>query len=96
MIKELGITDETDWNETVQIELSLAELQIIYDCVGAVPIKYLNIKHKDNTFTDKYNASMFNGIYNELDDILFRHNGLTDDDIDVDTFVELDIVKGDE
>lgn len=96
MIKELGITNETDWNETVQIELSLAELQIIYDCVGAVPIKYLNIKHKDNAFTDKYNASMFNGIYNELDDILFRHNGLTDDDIDVDTFVELDIVKGDE
>ena len=96
MIKELGIVDEADWNEKVQIELSVADLQIIYDCVGAVPIKYLDLKHKDNAFINKYNASMFNGIYNELDDILFRHNGLTDYGLDVDTFVELDIVQGDE
>lgn len=96
MIKELGIIDETDWNEKVQIELSISDLQIIYDCVGAVPLKYLNIRHKDNSFTNKFNATMFNGIYNELDDILFRHNGLTDDGLDVDTFVKLDIVQGDE
>ena len=96
MIKELGVNDEPNWDEKLQLELSLAELQIIYDCVGAVPIRYLNLKHKENLFTNKYNDSMFHGIYSDLDDILSKHNGLTDDDIDVDTFVELDIVKGDE
>ena len=96
MIKELGVNDEPNWDEKLQLELSLAELQIIYDCVGAVPIRYLNLKHKENLFTNKYNASMFNGIYSDLDDILSKHNGLTDDDVDVDTFVELDIVQGDE
>ena len=96
MIKELGITNETNWNEKVQIELSVTDLQIIYDCVGAVPLKYLDLKHKNNAFSNKYNASMVNGIYNELNDILFRHNGLIDDGLDTDTFIELDIVKGDE
>lgn len=96
MIKELGITNETNWNETVQIELSLAELQIIYDCVGAVPIKYLNLKHKDNIFYNKYDATMFNNIYTRLDDILFRHNGLTDNESNVNIDIELSIVQGDE
>lgn len=96
MIRELGVNEEINWDEKVQIELSVAELQIIYDCVGAVPLKYLNLKHSYSTFGNKYNATMFNGMYRELDDILFRHNGLTDDGLDVDTFVELDIVQGDE
>lgn len=100
MIKELGMINEADWNEKIQIELSVADLQIIYDCVGAVPLKYLNLKHKDNSFTNKFNATMVatmvDGIYNELDEILFRHNGLTDDRLDIDDYIELDIIRGDE
>lgn len=93
MIKESGITNDVDWNEKVQIELSVADLQIIYDCVGAVPIKYLNLKHKNDMFATKYDATIFNSLYNELDDILFRHNGLTDEGLSADAFVELNIVE---
>ena len=96
MIKELGVTNETNWKETVQIELSLAELQIIYDCIGAVPITYLNLKHKNNTFYNKYDATMFNDIYNRLDDILFKHNGLTDNESNVNIDMELKIIGDDE
>ena len=92
MIKELGVTNETNWKETVQIELSLAELQIIYDCIGAVPITYLNLKHKNNMFGKKFDATIFNRIYNELDDVVFRHNGLTDNESNVNIDVELSIV----
>lgn len=92
MIKELGVVDEADWNKKIQIELSVADLQIIYDCVGAVPLKYLNLKHKDNIFYNKYDATIFNNIYTRLDDILFRHNGLTDNESNVNIDIELDII----
>ena len=96
MIKELGVDKVVNWNEKVQIEVSVADLQIIYDCVGAVPLKYLNLKHKNNAFTNKYDATMFNAIYNVLDDILSEHNGLTDDCTNVNIDMELKIIGDDE
>ena len=34
MIRELNRNNETDWNERIQLELNLADIQAIYDCVG--------------------------------------------------------------
>ena len=92
MIRELGLNNAVDWNENISIQLSMSDLQIIYDCVGAVPLKYLNAKHKNNTFFNKINANMFSEIYNNLDDIISRHNGFTDDTLDVNINIELDMI----
>lgn len=92
MIKELGQDKSADWDEIVQIELSVADLQMLYDCVGAVPLKYFNIRHQKDAFFTKYDANSFDSLYNQLDEILFRHKGITDDSLDV-TFVELEIVE---
>ena len=91
MIKELGLNNAVDWNENISLQLSMSDLQIIYDCVGAVPLKYLNAKHKNNTFFNKINAHTLTKIYDELDDIVSKHNGFTDDTLDVNIDIELDM-----
>ena len=40
MIKELNDNVTPNWGETIRLEMDLEDLQIIYDCVGAVPLKY--------------------------------------------------------
>lgn len=93
MIREINRNNKTDWNEKIQIELSLAELQIIYDTIGAIPYKYLNYKHKDTklNFDETEFRTQINSIYNSLDTIISEHNGITDSDIMINTDVEIEI-----
>ena len=95
MIKELNKDYKPNWDEKIEISLTLRDLQLIYDCVGAVPLKYLNYKHETSKFTKKYDATYFTSLYNELDDLLKAHNGVTDDDVSVNLNVELNMIGGD-
>lgn len=95
MIKELGRNTKTDWNEKIQLELNLSDIQIIYDCVGTVPEKYIDIKHKHSAFGGKekgYYGELLTDIYESLHVILCEHNGITDDDMMINPSVSLEIV----
>lgn len=101
MIKDLTKTFETNWNERIYLQLPLADLQIIYDCIGAVPSNYLIRKHEKSRFLadvidkSKFNdfSARINTLYNELDEIVSRYNGITDMDLSVNTDIELDIIE---
>lgn len=95
MIKELGRKTEANWYEKIQLEMSLQDLQIIFDCIGAVPTKYFEIKHKCTAFNRSYDVyrDLTNGLYEDLEQIISEHNGVTDNDIMVDTDIELKIIN---
>lgn len=94
MIRELNRDYETKWDEKIQIELSLEDLQVIYDCIGAVPPQFINIKHKNTSFnrSHEYHRQILHTLYEDLHTIISEHNGVTDDDMMVDTEVDLELV----
>ena len=89
MIKELNRRYEPNWDEEIKISLSLRDLQLIYDCVGAVPFKYINYRHETTKFRRNYDARCFTTLYDELEDILTFHNGVIDSDVSLNCDVEL-------
>ena len=96
MIRELGKGTRTDWNEKLNIEMTLQDLQILYDCIGAVPTKYLEEKHKNTIFNTIINQSysceeITNDLYESLYTIVSRHNGVVDDNQMVNINVELSL-----
>ena len=100
MIKEINRNNETNWFEKIQLEMTLQDLQILYDCLGAVPNKYLIEKHKytslnyiDDTMCSGISicSDITNDLYESLDKILSEHNGITDDNKMVNLNVELEI-----
>ena len=95
MVKELNRDCEPNWDEKIEISLSLRDLQLIYDCIGGVPLNYLNHKHKTSKFLNKYDATYFTRLYNELDEILNFHNGIVDEDTTI-NYAELIMTDGDE
>lgn len=86
MIKEIERNSNTpNWNEVITLELTLRDLQIIFDAVGAMPPRALEEKH------ELYNSSLFNAgmltydvssliddVYDELRKILTAYNGIID------------------
>ena len=95
MIRELNRNNETDWNERIQLELNLADIQAIYDCVGAIPDHYLDVKHKLTAFGGRkkgYYRELLTDLYESLHVILCEHNGVTDDDMMINPSVSLEIV----
>ena len=95
MIKELGEEYEykTDWTKKINLSVSLRDLQIIYDCIGAVPSKYLELKHKNTRFPITEFSELINHMYDEIDCILDRHNAITDYDSNINNNVELEVIN---
>lgn len=89
MIKELNKNYEPNWNEEIEIKLSLRDLQLIYDCVGAVPLSYINYKHENTKFTKRYDATFFTTVYDELDDLIVAHNGVNDESLNINKMLEM-------
>ena len=92
MIKELNDNVTPNWGETIRLEMDLEDLQIIYDCVGAVPLKYWKNKHKNTIFKNEINIycpNMITELYEEIEYIIDKHNGVTDNDINVNLDCEL-------
>ena len=74
---------KTYWDEKITVELTLADLQLLYDCVGAVSWRYILLRHDKTIFKEKIllkNSSNLTCLYNELEKIVDKHNGLTDED----------------
>lgn len=98
MIRELNRNNKTNWYEKIQLEMTLQDLQILYDCIGAVPIEYIKIKHKNTPFN--LMESMYDDIsvnlYDGLHTIISEHNGVTDDDEMVNIYLGLEMVKSNE
>lgn len=96
MIKDLTKKYGVNWDEKIQIELNLADLQIIYDSIGSIPATYFIKKHIKSGFSNIVKndfSSRLIAIYNELDDLITRYNGITDNDLDVNINLELEIVE---
>ena len=91
MIKEINRNNETNWYEKIQLEMNLQDLQILYDCLGAVSNKYLKEKHKHTSFN--YIDDIAIDLYEGLDKILLEHNGITDDNKMVNLNIELEMKK---
>ena len=89
MIRELNRNNKTNWSEKIQLEMNLSDLQVLYDCIGAVPNKYLEEKHKNTSFN--YIDDITIDLYEGLNRLLSEHNGITDDNKMVNLNVELDI-----
>ena len=99
MIRELNRNNETDWNEKIQLELNLADIQAIYDCVGVIPDHYLDVKHKLTAFGGHkkgYYGELLTDLYESLHVILCEHNGVTDDDMMVNPNVSIKVIGDDE
>lgn len=93
MIKELEKAQTVHWDEKIKLEMSLSDLQIIYDCIGAIPIRYLKEKHKNTNFEIKYyNSQIINDLYEELENIISKYNGITDSNKNV-NIIHLDITE---
>lgn len=82
MIKEI---ESKSWNETIKLELTLRDLQIIYDAIGSMPPRVIEEKHEKYGFSllregvITYDASsLIDDIYNELEKILIAYNGIID------------------
>ena len=91
MIKELNRNNKTDWYEKIQLEMTLQDLQVLYDCLGAIPNEYLEEKHKYTSFN--YINDIAIDLYESLDKILSEHNGITDDNKMVNLNIELEMKK---
>lgn len=86
MIKEIESKPKTpNWNEAIKLELTLRDLQIIYDAIGSMPPKVVEEKHKKRNSSllcesvVTYDvASLIHDIYNELEEILTVYNGIID------------------
>ena len=95
MIRELSKNTETNWKEKIQLEMTLEDLQTIYECVGAMPSKYIKIKHKHTKFgghDTSYYTSLLSDIYDSFHVILAEHNGVNDDDVMIHPNISLEII----
>ena len=86
MIKEIeGKSKTPNWNETIKLELTLRDLQIIYDAIGDILPSVIEEKHerygssllRESVITYDV-SSLIDDIYNELEKILIAYNGITD------------------
>ena len=99
MIKELGRKTDTNWHEKIQLELDLSDIQIIYDCIGAIPERYISVKHKNSAFGNRkkgYYGELLTDIYESLETILFEHNGVTDNDKMINPHISVEVIGDDE
>ena len=86
MIKEIESKSKIpNWNETIKLELTLRDLQIIYDAIGDIQPRVIEEKHerygssllRESVITYDV-SSLIDDIYNELEKILTAYNGIID------------------
>lgn len=87
MIKEIkNELDAPNWDKTITLELTLKDLQIIFDAVGDLPPRVIYEKHNENSpfysvipKTDMALIKLIDDIYNDLEIIIDKYNGVLDD-----------------
>lgn len=75
-MKLLLNTNETKWDENIKLELTLRELQIIRDSIGATN-HYTRSEIWDGTFEDcPYNPKQGTTLFNDINYILKDQGGV--------------------
>lgn len=85
-MKEVHIkmNEKPQWKKVIRIDLTLEELQIIYDCVGDIAFEDIHYKHNNeyNDYHQEWNKIfvpfMLNSVYEDLEQILNDNNGIVD------------------
>lgn len=85
MITEINKTDMPNWNKEITLKLNLKDLQIIFDAVGDLAPKVIYEKHNENSpfysvipKTDMALIKLIDDIYNDLEIIIDKYNGVLD------------------
>lgn len=84
MIRELRETDIPNWDEIITLQLTLKDLQIIFDAVGNISPNVLEEKHEHSSLHDiifeneMSSSKLIDKVYDELESILVKHNGVLD------------------
>lgn len=75
------LTDKTNWDENIKLELTLRELQIIRDSIGATNHN-MRSEIWDEIFTSEdcpYNSEQGTSLFNDVNYILKNKGGVTID-----------------
>lgn len=80
-MREVAIRTDANpqWNKTIRIDLTLTELQMIYDCVGSVSFCDIHYKHNDEKWNNILLPIMVDKLYDDLGKILDDNNGIIDE-----------------
>ena len=93
MIIEKTKFNKPNWDEKITLELSLEDLQVLYDCVGSIPWRYIKLRHERTSFKNRADKVEKLELYDSLEEILKNHNGLIDyDDIENNLNLNLNLV----
>ena len=85
-MKEVHIkmNEKPQWKKVIRIDLTLEELQIIYDCVGKISFRDIQYEHNNeyNDYHQEWNKifipAMLDNVYDDLEQILNDNNGIVD------------------
>lgn len=75
----IKMNENPQWNKTIRVDLTLTELQIIYDCVGSTPFCDIHYKHDDEKWNNILLPIMLDKLYDDLGKILGDNNGIIDE-----------------
>ena len=86
MIKEIkNELDTPNWDKIITLELTLKDLQIIFDAVGDLPPQVIKDKHMNSPLHDIMSidtismSNLIDEIYGSLEVIIDKYNGVLDD-----------------
>ena len=86
MVTEIKNNTITDWNKKITLQLTLKDLQFIFDAIGDLTICTLKEKHKENSpfysiisVNDIALIRLIDNLYDELRIIIDKYNGVLDD-----------------
>ena len=80
----IKMNENPQWKKVIRIDLTLEELQIIYDCVGNIAFEDINYKNNNeyNDYHQEWNKifipAMLDNVYDGLEQILNDNNGIVD------------------
>ena len=74
----IKMNEKPQWYKTIRVDLTLTELQMIYDCVGNTPFYDIHYKHDDEKWNNMLLPIMLDKLYDDLGKILDDNNGIID------------------
>lgn len=74
----IKMNENPQWYKTIRVDLTLTELQMIYDCVGNTPFCDIHYKHDDEKWNNMLLPIMLDKLYDDLGKILDDNNGIID------------------
>lgn len=70
------IEEENKWDKKIRLEVSLLELQMIYDCIGVTAFATIHNEYEANNTMMKYKVENMDVLYRECFEILSEEGGI--------------------